>query len=55
MASRSLTENESRYSNIEHEYLEVMYDIPKFEYYPSGRHAIVETDHSPLGQMFKIT
>ena len=53
MASRSLTETESRYSNIERECLAVMFGLEKFEYYLFGRHTLVETDHSPLEQIFK--
>ena len=53
MASRALTKTESRYSNIERECLAVMYALEKFEYYLLGRHTLVETDHSPLEQIFK--
>ena len=53
MASRSLTDAESRYSNIERECLAVMFGLEKFEYYLLGRHTLVETDHSPLEQIFK--
>ena len=53
MASRSLTEAESRYSNIERECLAVTYGLEKFEYYLLGRSVAVETDHSPLEQIFK--
>ena len=53
MASRSLTDTESRYSNIERECLAVMFGLEKFEYYLLGRHTLVETDHSPLEQIFK--
>ena len=53
MGSRSLTGAESRYSNIERECLAVMYGLEKFEYYLMGRHTLVETDHSPLEQIFK--
>ena len=53
MASRSLTDTESRYSNLEHECLAVTYGLEKFEYYLLGRRVIVETDHSPLEQIFK--
>ena len=53
MGSRSLTETESRYSNIERKCLGVQYGLEKFEYYLMGRHTVVETDHSPLEQIFK--
>ena len=53
MGSRSLTDAESRYSNIERECLSVQYGLEKFEYYLMGRHTLVETDHSPLEQIFK--
>jgi len=53
MASRSLTDAESRYSNIEHECLAVTYGLEKFSYYLLGRNVTVETDHSPLEQIFK--
>ena len=54
-ASRLLTETESRYSNIERECLTiaVAYGLEKFEYYLLGRSVTVETDHSPLEQIFK--
>ena len=44
---------ESRYSNIERECLAVTYGLEKFEYYLLGRNVTVETDHSPLEQIFK--
>ena len=53
MCSRRLSETESRYSNIERECLAVMYGLEKFEYYLLGRQVDVETDHSPLEQIFK--
>ena len=53
MASRSLTDAESRYSNIERECLAVTYGLEKFSYYLLGRNVTVETDHSPLEQIFK--
>ncbi len=53
MASRALTPTESRYSNIERETLAVVFGLEKFEYYLFGREVIVETDHSPLEQIFK--
>ena len=53
MASRSLTDAKSRYSNIERECLAVTYGLEKFEHYLLGRNVTVETDHSPLEQIFK--
>lgn len=53
MASRCLTPTETRYSNIERECLAVVYGLEKFEYYLLGRQVIVESDHSPLEQIFK--
>ena len=53
MASRALTDTESRYSNIGRECLAVVFGLEKFEYYFYGRKVIVETDHSPLEQIFK--
>ena len=53
MASRSLSDTESRCSSIERECLAVMFGLEKFEYYPLGRHTLVETDHSPLEQISK--
>ena len=53
MASRTLTDIESRYSNIERECLAVVFGLEKFEYYLYGRKVIVETDHSPIEQIFK--
>ena len=53
MASRSLTDTEKRYSNIERECLAVVFGLEKFECYLHGREVIVETDHSLLEQIFK--
>ncbi len=53
MCSRSLTDTERNYSNIERECLAVKFGLQKFEYYLMGRHTIVESDHSPLQQIFK--
>lgn len=53
MCSRTLTDTETRYSNIERECLAVKFGLNKFEYYLMGRHTVVETDHSPLEQIFK--
>ena len=53
MCSRGLHDAETRYSNIERECLAVKFGLEKFEYYLMGRHTIVESDHSPLEQIFK--
>ena len=53
MAPRSLTDAESRYSDIERECLAVMFGLEKFEFYLLGRYTLIETDHSPLEQIFK--
>ena len=53
MASRLLTETKSIYSNIEREYLAVIYGLEKFECYLLCRGVTVETDHSPLQQIFE--
>ena len=54
MASRSLTDTEKRYSNIERECLAVVFGLEKFEYYLHGREVVVETDHSPLEQILDV-
>jgi hypothetical protein len=46
-------DTEKRYSHIECECLAVTYGLEKFEFYLLGRTTIVETDHSPLEQIFK--
>lgn len=50
MASRCLSLTESRYSNIESECLA---RLEKSNYFLFGRKGKVETDHSPLEQIFK--
>ena len=47
-ASKSLTDAESRYSNIEREMLGVLYGLEHFHYYVYGQHVTVHTDHKPL-------
>ena len=53
MCSRSLVDAEPRYSNIERECLAVKFGLQKFEYYLLGRHTIIESDDSPLEQVFR--
>ena len=47
-ASRSLTDTESRYSNIERELLAVCWALEKFNHYVYGKEVIIKTDHKPL-------
>lgn len=47
-ASKSLTETESHYANIERELLAVIFGCERFHTYIYGKKIIVETDHKPL-------
>ena len=47
-ASKSLTETECRYANIERELLAVVYSCERFHTYIYGSNFVVETDHKPL-------
>ena len=53
MTSWSLTDTESRYSNLKREFLAVTYGLEKFEYYLLSQNVTIKTDHSPLEQIFK--
>ena len=46
-ASKSLTETECRYANIERELLAVVYGCERFHTYIYGSNFVVETDHKP--------
>ena len=46
--SKSLTDTERCYANIERELLAIVYGCEKFHTYLYGRTFIVETDHRPL-------
>ena len=46
--SRSLTETECNYAQIEKELLAVVFGLERFENYTYGRHVEVESDHKPL-------
>jgi hypothetical protein len=52
-ASRSLTECEKRYAQIEKEMLAVVFGVEHFHYYVYGRQVTVETDHKPLEVIIK--
>ena len=47
-ASKSFTETEQRYANIEREMLAVVYACEKFHTYVYGKSFVVESDHKPL-------
>ena len=47
-ASKTLTDVETRYANIERECLSVVFGLEKFHTYIYGRHIIVQNDHKPL-------
>ena len=53
-ASRTLTDSEFRYAQIEKEMLAITWACDKFDQYLYGRDKItVETDHEPLKSVFK--
>ena len=47
-ASKSLTDTETRYANIERELLAIVFGCEKFHTYLYGRSFVVESDHKPL-------
>ena len=47
-ASKSLSDTETRYANIEREMLSVVFACERFHTYLTGRSFIVENDHKPL-------
>ena len=51
-ASKSLTETESRYSNIEREMLGIVFGLERFHQYVYGRHVEVHPDHKPLESIY---
>ena len=51
--SRTLTETEQRYSNIEHELLAVVFALERLNHYTAGYRVKVETDHEPLMSIWK--
>jgi transposase InsO family protein len=50
--SKSLTQAESDYSNIERELLAVLFAVEKLHVYTYGREVTVHTDHKPLESIF---
>ena len=47
-ASRTLTETEQRWAQIEKEMLAVVFGLERFDQYTYGRKVYVTTDHKPL-------
>ena len=54
-ASRTLTDTEHRYSNIERELLGVVFGLKRLHHYTFGKPITVETDHQPLTSIWKKT
>ena len=52
-ASRTLTETEQHYSNIERELLSIVFALEKCHHYVYGYTATVQTDHKPLVSAWK--
>ena len=52
-ASKSLTEAELRYANIEHELLAVLFSVEHFKHFVYARDVTIITDHKPLLAVFK--
>ena len=51
--SKTFTDVETRYANIECEYLSVCFGLEKLHAYVCGRHIIVHNDHKPLEMIQK--
>ena len=52
-ASRTLTDTEHRYSNIERELLGVVFGLERLHHYTFGKPITVETNHQPLTSIWK--
>ena len=51
-ASKSLSEAEQNYANIERKLLGVVFSLETFKHFTSGRQMNIITDHKPLTSMF---
>ncbi|CAC5389960.1 unnamed protein product [Mytilus coruscus] len=51
--SRSLSESEKRYAQIEKEMLSIVFSTKKFHCYIFGKKTVIHNDHKPLEQIFK--
>ena len=47
-ASKSLSDTEQRYANIERELLAVVFGCERFHTYVFGKQVTIESDHKPL-------
>ena len=52
-ASRSLTDSEKNYAQIEKELLAIVYGCEKFNQYIYGRNVVIESDHKPLENIMR--
>ncbi|PFX21905.1 Retrovirus-related Pol polyprotein from transposon 17.6 [Stylophora pistillata] len=52
-ASRSLTDAESRYAQIEKELLAIQFSLERFNQYTYGKQVTIESDHKPLEAIVK--
>ena len=52
-ASRSMTDAETRYAQIEKELLAVVFGMERFHQFTYGQEVVVENDHRPLEQIMK--
>ena len=52
-ASKTFSTTESKYLNIEHELLGLLFTVTHFKYFTYGRTVYVITDHKPLVSLFK--
>ena len=52
-ASRSLSNTESRYSNIERELFVACWPLERFNHYVFGKQVLIETHHIPLESIWK--
>ena len=52
-ASKTLSETESNYSNIEQELLGVVFALTHFKHFTYGRPVTIISDHKPLVSLFK--
>ena len=55
VASKSLSDGETQHSNIEREFLGVMFGIEHFKHFTFGRKTHIITDHKPLLPLFQIS